>query len=209
MGPGIAQLWRTTKDISYEPAHAAWSSVVRNFEANALHAAFTAPNSWNDPDMLEVGNGGLTPVEWRSHFSMWAIAAAPLWAAGTDLTHMDADTRAILTDPEVIAVDQDPLGAGLRRVRPDRGGIEIWAKPLGRWSGGSQAVLLLNLASSKAMAPSGMERTRSHSERSGPRSLGGERSGPISGRVLGRDCCSRLGPAQDFWNAFAAALHRV
>ena len=148
---GVAELWRTTEDISYEPGRAKWESVVRNFEANALHAAFTAPNSWNDPDMLEVGNAGLTPVEWRTHFSMWVISAAPLWA-GTDLTRMDAPTLATLTNPEVIAIDQDPLGAGLRRVQAENGGIEIWAKALGTWSGESQAVLLVNLAPSAKTA---------------------------------------------------------
>jgi len=149
--PGMAQLWRTTGDISFDPKRVAWKSIVHNFESNALHAAFTAPNSWNDPDMLEVGNSGLTPVESRTHFSMWAISAAPLWA-GTDLNRMDAYTLATFTNPEVIAIDQDSLGAGIRRVKPESGGVEIWTKTLGRWSGGSQAVLLLNLASSERKA---------------------------------------------------------
>lgn len=148
---GVAELWRTTEDISYDPGRVKWESVVRNFETNALHAAFTAPNSWNDPDMLEVGNGGLTPVESRTHFSMWVISAAPLWA-GTDLTRMDGQTLTTFTNPEVIAIDQNPLGAGLRRVQAENGGIEIWAKALGTWSGESHAVLLVNLASSARTA---------------------------------------------------------
>ncbi len=149
--PGMAQLWRTTEDISYEPGRAKWENVVRNFELNAKHAAFTAPNSWNDPDMLEVGNAGLTPVESRTHYSMWVISAAPLWS-GTDLTHMDQQTLATYTNPEVIAVDQDELGAGIRQVQNGGDGIEIWAKPLGTRSGESQAVLLLNLTSSARTA---------------------------------------------------------
>ena len=149
--PGVAQLWRTTEDISYEAAQVKWESVVRNFELNAQHAGFTAPNSWNDPDMLEVGNRGLNDDEARSHFSMWVVSAAPLWL-GTDLTHIDASVRAMLTNAEFIAVDQDSLGAGVRRISGEPGGVEVWAKPLGHWTGATQAVLLLNLTSSKAAA---------------------------------------------------------
>ncbi|HLV87757.1 MAG TPA: alpha-galactosidase [Candidatus Sulfotelmatobacter sp.] len=148
--PGMAQLWRTTEDISYEANRVAWSAVVRNFELNAAQAAFTAPNGWNDPDMLEVGNRGLTPDEARSHFSMWTISSAPLWA-GTDLSHLDAEARAIYTNAEAIAVDQDALGAGLRRVS-QKNGVEVWAKPLGKWTGETQAILLLNLNSSSTSA---------------------------------------------------------
>lgn len=139
--PGIAQLWRTTEDISYDPGRVAWTSIVRNFETNALHAVFTAPNSWNDPDMLEVGNQGLTALEARTHYSMWVISSAPLWA-GTDLAHMNSETLTTLTNPEVIAIDQDSLGAGVRRV-PSHSG-EIWSKPLRNWNGQFQAVFLLN-----------------------------------------------------------------
>jgi len=78
---------------------------------------------------------------------MWAISAAPLWS-GTDLTHMDAQTLATQTNPEVIAVDQDALGAGIRPMYTGTNGIDIWTKPLGTWTGESQAVLLVNLSSS-------------------------------------------------------------
>lgn len=132
--PEIAQVWRTTEDISYNPGRVEWENVVRNFELNARHATFTGPNSWNDPDMLEVGNGGLTPSESCTQYSMWAISAAPLWL-GTDLTHMDAQTLATQTNPEVVAVDQDALGAGIRPVYTSTNGIEIWSKPLGTWTG--------------------------------------------------------------------------
>jgi len=143
-GQGVAQLWRTWGDISYQKNHVNWKDIVQNFEANAQHAQFSGPNSWNDPDMLEVGNPGITAIEARSHFSMWVISAAPLWA-GTDLTHMAPDILSIFTNPEVIAVDQDPLGAGPSNVRR-RNGVEVWEKPLGTKSGGVKAVLLLNLS---------------------------------------------------------------
>jgi alpha-galactosidase len=89
--------------------------------------------------MLEVGNGGMTPTEYRSHFSLWAMMAAPLMA-GNDLAHMDDATRSILTNRDVIAVDQDPLGVQGHRVSKD-GTSEVWMKPL---SGGAIALLLFN-----------------------------------------------------------------
>jgi alpha-galactosidase len=143
---GKAQLWRTTGDISPKKDHVEWASVVENFQLNARHAAFSAPNSWNDPDMLEVGNPGLNRIEEQSHFSMWAVSSAPLWA-GNDLTRMDAATRDIYTNSEVIAVDQDTLGAGPAKVREDRKGLQVWIKPLGSIGSGVSAVLLLNLTS--------------------------------------------------------------
>ncbi|MGH8179643.1 MAG: glycoside hydrolase family 27 protein, partial [Steroidobacteraceae bacterium] len=94
---------------------------------------------WNDPDMLEIGNGGMTDAQYRAQFSLWAILAAPL-IAGNDLQRMSAATRATLTNREVIAVDQDALGIEGRRVWKD-GDAEIWARPL---TGGSEAVVLLN-----------------------------------------------------------------
>ncbi|MGO8719072.1 MAG: alpha-galactosidase [Acidobacteriaceae bacterium] len=146
---GKAQLWRTTGDISPKKDHVEWTSVVQNFELNAKHAVFSAPNSWNDPDMLEVGNPGLDSIETKSHFSMWVISAAPLWA-GNDLTKMNAAIRNIYTNAEAIAVDQDPLGAGPTKVREDRKGLQVWAKPLGSIGSGIDAVLLLNLTAAPA-----------------------------------------------------------
>jgi alpha-galactosidase len=139
---GTAQLWRTTGDISSEKNHVDWAGMARNFELNNRHSVFSAPNSWNDPDMLEVGNPGLTPVEAQSHFSMWVISAAPLWA-GNNLTEMSDSTRAIYANTEAIAVDQDPLGAGAQKVK-EEGGVEVWMKPLGAFGSGVDAVLLLN-----------------------------------------------------------------
>jgi alpha-galactosidase len=89
--------------------------------------------------MLEVGNGGMTNTEYRSHFSLWCILAAPLMA-GNDIRNMSPETAAILTSKEVIAVDQDPLGMQGRRVKRE-GDLEVWAKQM---ADGSRAVALLN-----------------------------------------------------------------
>lgn len=146
----IAQLWRTDLDISHRPDQVRWRRVVQNFESNARHAVFTAPNSWNDPDMLELGARGLNPEEEQSHFSMWAISAAPLWVS-TDLTRISPRIRSLLTNREVIAVDQDPLGAGPVRAG-GHDGVQVWAKPLGSFTSGDFAVLLLNLGHAPARA---------------------------------------------------------
>jgi alpha-galactosidase len=132
-GP-IANLWRTTPDISDS-----WSSVLRILDQNDRLAAYVGPRHWNDPDMLEVGNGGMTEAEDRAHFSLWSIMAAPL-IAGTDIRTMSTATRAILTNPEVIAVDQDPL-ALQGRVVSLNGNREVMMKPL---ANGDLAVALLN-----------------------------------------------------------------
>ena len=135
--PGVGQLWRTTADIADS-----WESVVWIINANArLHEA-AGPGRWNDPDMLEVGNGGMTRDEYKAHFTLWAIMAAPLMA-GNDLRAMSEETRSILLNAEVIAVDQDPLGVQ-GRVVVDRGyGGQVWMKPL---ADGSRAVAFLNYA---------------------------------------------------------------
>jgi alpha-galactosidase len=102
-------------------------------------ASYAGPGHWNDPDMLEVGNGGMTDIEYRSHFSLWAILAAPL-IAGNDLRNMRPEIHEILTNREVIAVDHDALGREGERVWKD-GDREVWAKQL---KDGSRAVVLLN-----------------------------------------------------------------
>ena len=132
----VGQLWRTTNDIRDR-----WISVVNIINANAGHAAAAGPGHFNDPDMLEVGNGGMTADEYRAHFSMWAIMASPL-ITGNDLRTMTDETKSILLNTEVIAVDQDPLGVqGTKWL--DRGsGTQIWVKPL---ADGSRAVAVLNL----------------------------------------------------------------
>ena len=134
-GPSVGgNLWRTTGDISDS-----WSSMEAiGFNQGRL-APYAAPGHWNDPDMLEVGNGGMTPTEYRTHFSLWCLLAAPLMA-GNDLRTMSADTREILTNREVIAIDQDGLGREATRAA-EKDGIEIWTKPL---QDGGLAVGLFN-----------------------------------------------------------------
>lgn len=135
---GVGHLWRTTGDIKDK-----WSSLLSIIDANNINAASAGPGHWNDPDMLEVGNGGMTNVEYRTHFSMWAIMAAPL-IAGNDLRTMDAATKEILTAPEVIAINQDPLG--VQGVRVSRivatKGPQVWSKTLS--GNNARAVALFN-----------------------------------------------------------------
>lgn len=139
---GVGHLWRTTEDIQdCWDCVRDWggAGVVRILDKQVGLEKFAGPGGWNDPDMLEVGNGGLTLSENRAHFSLWAILAAPLMA-GNDLRNMTPEVRDILTNRDVIAVDQDPLGRQGRKVRDD-GPLEVWAKPL---QGGEWAVVLLN-----------------------------------------------------------------
>ncbi len=146
-GKGIGNLWRTTGDIQDK-----WEGRIKwpngDCCANGMLAildqqdgleSYAGPGHWNDPDMLEVGNGGMTTTEYRSHFSLWAILAAPL-IAGNDLRSMTPEIHDILTNKEVIGVDQDALGREGRRVHKD-GDLEIWARPL---AGGNRAAVLLN-----------------------------------------------------------------
>jgi alpha-galactosidase len=138
---GVGNLWRTTGDIDdkWEGKFDYKLGIMNIVDQNEPLAPFAGPGHWNDPDMLEVGNGGLTEEEYRSHFSLWAMMAAPL-IAGNDLTNMSPETRSILLNREVIAIDQDPRGEAGRRV-VKVGDLEVWARPL---SNGSRAVLLFN-----------------------------------------------------------------
>jgi alpha-galactosidase len=138
----LVHLWRTTSDIQDN-----WPSMVRIMGANNAYASFAGPGGWNDPDMLEVGNGGMTEVEYRTHFTMWAFMAAPL-IAGNDLRDMDQSTLDILTAPEVIAIDQDPLGVQGRRITPSAQDLQVWSKVLSGTD--ARAVALLNLSDSPA-----------------------------------------------------------
>jgi len=129
-----AHTWRTTTDI-----HDTWDSVLAILDQQVGLAEHAGPGGWNDPDMLQVGNDGLTTSESRAHFSLWCVLAAPLFA-GNDVREMDAATRDILTNEAAIAVNQDPAGVqGTRRKRDGDG--EVWAKPL---ADGDVAVCLLN-----------------------------------------------------------------
>ncbi len=128
-------LWRTSGDIE-----ANYNSILAlGFAQNPGLERYAGPGHWNDPDMLEVGNGKLTPDENRLHMSLWAMLAAPL-LAGNDLAHMPPEVLAILTNHEVLAIDQDPLGEQGHRVW-QVGPIDIWVKPL---KDGSKAVAIFN-----------------------------------------------------------------
>jgi alpha-galactosidase len=132
-------LWRTTGDVQ-----ANWGSVYNIISQQAGLAKYAGPGHWNDPDMLEVGNGKLTLAENRSHFSMWAMLAAPL-LAGNDLPNMKPEIKAILTSPDVIAIDQDKLGQQGTRAYSD-GEVDVWVRHL---SGGAMAIAVLNAGSDR------------------------------------------------------------
>jgi alpha-galactosidase len=134
-GPRTGNLWRTTTDIEDN-----WNSMLSNLDISGQHPAAAGPGAWNDPDMLEVGNGGMTDDEYRAHFSMWAIMAAPL-IAGNDVRALAGTTRDILLNREVIAVDQDSLGVQGAVVSERAPELQVWMKPL---ADGSRAVALLN-----------------------------------------------------------------
>eukprot|EP01112_Ceratiomyxa_fruticulosa_P014192 TRINITY_DN4046_c0_g1_i1.p1 TRINITY_DN4046_c0_g1~~TRINITY_DN4046_c0_g1_i1.p1 ORF type:complete len:396 (-),score=46.80 TRINITY_DN4046_c0_g1_i1:98-1285(-) len=132
----ICNLWREYNDIRDN-----WESItsILDYQVSANLRRWAGVGHWNDPDMLEVGNGGMTTTEYISHFSLWSILAAPL-IAGNDLTSMDQTTLQILTNYEVIQVDQDKEGIQGNRVWK-MGDLEIWSRPL---SYKSLAVVLFN-----------------------------------------------------------------
>lgn len=131
---GLGHLWRTTGDI-----RDTWGSMLSILKKNLPLAEHAGPGRWNDPDMLEVGNGGMTGTEYRTHFSMWSVMAAPL-LIGTDLRDASEETFEILGNREVIAVDQDPLGKQ-GSVVSSEGGRWVVAKEM---RDGSRAVALFN-----------------------------------------------------------------
>ncbi|HVT93437.1 MAG TPA: hypothetical protein VHD76_11380 [Bryobacteraceae bacterium] len=134
-------LWRTTGDI-----RDTWESMSHiGFDLQLDLAPYAAPGHWNDPDMLEIGNGGMTTTEYRTHMSLWSLLAAPL-LAGNDLRNVSPAILAILTNKEVIAVDQDALGKQATRVSKT-GDLEVWARPL---TGGAIAVGLFNRSGAPA-----------------------------------------------------------
>jgi alpha-galactosidase len=137
----VGNLWRTTGDISdcWDCKKKDALSFVKIVDMQDGLESYAGPGHWNDPDMLEVGNGGMTTTEYRSHFSFWCLLAAPL-IAGNDLKNMSAETKEILTNKEVIAVDQDALGMQGRRIKKE-GDTEVWAKQL---KDGSRAAILFN-----------------------------------------------------------------
>jgi alpha-galactosidase len=139
-GPQVgANLWRTTGDIQ-----ANWNSIYSILNEQAGLAKYAAPGHWNDPDMLEVGNGKLTLAENRTHFSMWAMLAAPL-LAGNDMPNMKPEIKAILTNRDVIAIDQDRLGHEATRAYSE-GEVDVWAR---RLAGGAMAIAVVNAGSNR------------------------------------------------------------
>ncbi len=143
----VGNLWRTTGDIQdrwegkkeWKPGDCCSYGMLDILDQEAGLESYAGPGHWNDPDMLEVGNGGMTLPEYHAHFSLWAILAAPL-ISGNDLRDMKPEIQEILTNKEVIAIDQDRLGRQGRRVHKD-GDLEVWARPL---EGGNRAAVLLN-----------------------------------------------------------------
>ncbi|PPS19306.1 hypothetical protein GOBAR_AA01262 [Gossypium barbadense] len=133
-GAPVGNSWRTTNDISDN-----WESMISRADQNEIYAEYARPGGWNDPDMLEVGNGGMTKDEYIVHFSLWAISKAPL-LLGCDIRNMTRETMDIITNKDVIAVNQDPYGFQAKKVRME-GDQEIWSAPL---SGYKIAVVLLN-----------------------------------------------------------------
>ncbi|GLZ31868.1 alpha-galactosidase [Lentzea sp. NBRC 105346] len=129
-------LWRTTGDINDT-----WPRTMSIYEKNVVLDKYAGPGHWNDPDMLEVGNGKMSATEYRSHFSLWAVMAAPL-LIGSDLRKVNADTFTILENRDVIAVDQDKLGKQGRRIKTTgTSGTDVIVKDL---ANGDKAVALFN-----------------------------------------------------------------
>ncbi len=147
----VGHSWRTTGDIGVgflpipqrydENGNKMWTplGVMPIVDLNEPLRKYAGPGHWNDPDMLEVGNG-MTDAEDRAHFTLWCMMAAPL-ILGNDITNMRPETLAIITNRDVIAIDQDPLGIQGLRLKTD-GDIQYWFKPL---SGGDWAFCILNV----------------------------------------------------------------
>ncbi|HEY5055164.1 MAG TPA: glycoside hydrolase family 27 protein [Acidobacteriaceae bacterium] len=146
-GP-VGNSWRSTGDIQdCWDCKKPWggNGLLRIIDQMDPLYSYAGPGHWNDPDMLEVGNGGMTNDEYRVHFSMWALFSAPL-LAGNDLEHMTPEVREILLNKDVIAIDQDPMGIQGHRVQKS-GDLEVWSKQLGD---GGRAVVLLNRSAKPA-----------------------------------------------------------
>ena len=133
----VGNSWRTTGDISDR-----WSSMIGRADLNNMWASYAGPGGWNDPDMLEVGNGGMSSTEYETHFSLWCLMKSPL-LIGCDVRNMSQDTLRILTNHELIGINQDQLGVQGQKVKAN-GTSEVWAGKLHADSGSEYAVILLN-----------------------------------------------------------------
>lgn len=130
----IGNSWRTTNDISDN-----WDSMISRADQNEVYAEYARPGGWNDPDMLEIGNGGMTKDEYVVHFSLWAISKAPL-LIGCDVRNTTKDILDIIANKEAIAINQDKLGVQAKKVRME-GDWEVWAGPLSKYR---VALVILN-----------------------------------------------------------------
>jgi hypothetical protein len=131
--PDVGNLWRSTADITSDwlgSSNSLGRAIMVNLDGNAGNFIFTRPGAFADPDMLEVGNGTLSNDQNKSHFGLWALMAAPL-IAGDDVRSISSTNLAIITNPDVIAVDQDSAGIQGRRIIQS-GNLETWVKPLGK-----------------------------------------------------------------------------
>lgn len=146
--PEVGNLWRTTGDIvdKWDNGNDWFVGIINAIDLNMRYVNYAKPGAWNDPDMFVIGNGGCTVEEYRTQFSMWCMMASPL-IAGNDLRNMDETIRQILTNKELIAVNQDPLGVQCTKIRDD-GNEEVYVKPL---SNGDYAVALLNRGEKEAV----------------------------------------------------------
>ncbi|HVY31200.1 MAG TPA: glycoside hydrolase family 27 protein [Polyangiaceae bacterium] len=144
--PAMSTMWRTSQDIIYYGESADMKRVLSNFDS-AQHPTAQSPKHYNDPDMLIVGMNGFGLAQNRTHMALWAISGAPL-LAGNKLDSMSAETKSVLSNSEVIAIDQDPLAKQGTKVS-DSGGLQVYSKVLA--GAGRRAVLLLNRSGASAM----------------------------------------------------------
>ncbi|KAH6809340.1 alpha-galactosidase 2 [Perilla frutescens var. frutescens] len=180
----IGNSWRTTGDIQDN-----WNSMTSLADQNDQWAKYAGPGGWNDPDMLEVGNGGMTTEEYRSHFSIWALIKAPLMI-GCDVRSMNNVTLALLSNKEVIAVNQDKLGLQGKKIKKD-GDLEVWGGGLSRnrvvvalWNRGSSEATITAYWSDIGLNSTTLVNARDVWAHSTRRSLQGQ----ISASVASHDC---------------------
>jgi alpha-galactosidase len=182
-GPGLASMWRTTNDYTAYGAQFGnwWAAVLKIADINAGLARFAQPGAWNDPDILLTGTGLLTTSQDRAQFSLWSVMAAPL-LTDNDVRSMSPATAAILTNREVIAVDQDSAGRQGVRIS-NRGGHQVWLK---RLANGSVAVLFLNTGPASARITASASRVGLPARRRyAVRDLWRHRSWTSSARTIG------------------------
>ncbi|MEN9308548.1 MAG: hypothetical protein RL173_2480 [Fibrobacterota bacterium] len=141
----LGNSWRIADDIG-----PSWSHVTRILDTNRFLSGFSSPGHYNDMDMLEVGNGGWTDDEYRAHFALWSIHSSPM-VLGNDMSNMRASVLAILTNKDVLALNQDTFGIQANRIMEDGAGGEIFAKRLGGWNGTERGVVMFNRSSTSKL----------------------------------------------------------